>query len=59
MDRYHPVRMAIDRVVDPLLNPIRRLLPQTGMLDLSPIVALILVQILEIVITRVLLSLIG
>jgi YggT family protein len=59
MDRYHPVRLTIDRIVDPILNPIRRVLPQTGVLDLSPIVAIILVQIIEIVLTRLLISLAG
>jgi len=45
MAPYHPVRQAIDNLVEPLLAPIRRLLPQTGMLDFSPLVLIILVQI--------------
>ena len=56
MDPYHPVRNTVDRLVNPILNPIRRLLPQTGMLDLSPLVAIILVQILEYILTRLLIS---
>jgi YggT family protein len=44
MDPYHPVRQAIDNIVEPLLAPIRRILPQTGMLDFSPLVLIILVQ---------------
>jgi YggT family protein len=59
MDRYHPVRLAIDRIVDPILNPIRRVLPQTGILDLSPIVAIIMIQILEYVLTRIIVSFVG
>jgi YggT family protein len=35
---YHPVREALDRIVDPFLNPIRRMMPQTGMVDFSPLV---------------------
>ncbi|HET6846468.1 MAG TPA: YggT family protein, partial [Anaerolineales bacterium] len=29
----HPVREALDRVVEPLLAPIRRILPATGPVD--------------------------
>jgi YggT family protein len=46
MSPFHPVRQAIDRLVEPLLAPIRRLLPQTGMLDFSPLILIILVQII-------------
>ncbi len=56
MDPYHPVRQAIDRVVDPMLNPIRRVIPSVGMLDFSPFVLIILVQILASVLTRFLLN---
>lgn len=47
MSPYHPVRQTIDRLVDPLLSPIRGILPQTGMLDFSPLVLLILVQVVQ------------
>lgn len=57
MDPFHPVRATVNRIVDPVLNPIRRILPQTGMVDFSPVVAIILVQILEFVVTRLLISL--
>jgi YggT family protein len=33
-------------ITEPVLGPIRRLLPSVGMLDISPIVVIILVQIL-------------
>ena len=45
MSPYHPVRQTVDSVVEPLLAPIRRIMPQTGMLDFSPMVLIILVQI--------------
>lgn len=41
MDPLHPVRRALDRIVEPLLAPIRRRLPDSSPVDLSP-VALIL-----------------
>jgi YggT family protein len=44
---YHPVREALDRLLEPLYAPIRRILPQTGMLDFSPLVLIILVQIIS------------
>ncbi len=59
MDPFHPVRSTVDRMVNPLLNPIRRLMPQTGMLDFSPLVAIILVQVIEFVLTRLLISVAG
>ncbi len=39
----HPVRDALDRVVEPLLAPIRRILPATGAVDFSPMVLMILI----------------
>lgn len=40
----HPVREAIDRIVEPFLNPIRRIVPAMGMFDFSPMILLILIQ---------------
>ncbi len=56
MDPYHPVRNTVNRIVNPILDPIRRILPRTGMIDFSPIAALILVQILEAVLRRLLIG---
>ncbi len=39
----------LDRITDPLYRPIRRVMPDFGALDLSPIVVLICIQILDIV----------
>ena len=47
MDPYHPVRQSIDNLVEPLLAPIRRVVPLVGMFDFSPLVLIILVQILS------------
>jgi YggT family protein len=46
MAPYHPVREAIDRVVEPMLAPIRRFVPPLGGLDFSPLVLILLVQLL-------------
>ena len=45
---------GLERVTDPLLAPIRRILPSLGGLDLSPIVFLLLLQALRILIDRTL-----
>lgn len=34
-------------ITDPVLEPVRRVMPRTGMLDLSPLVVLIGIQILQ------------
>ncbi len=44
MHPYHPIRQSIDRIIEPLLAPIRQMLPPVGMFDFSPLVLLILVQ---------------
>ena len=46
MDPYHPVRAFIDRLVEPLLNPIRRVVPLIGMFDFSSLILIILVQLI-------------
>ena len=43
---YHPVRATMDRIINPFLAPIRRIVPLVGMLDLSPLILIILVEIL-------------
>jgi YggT family protein len=47
MSPYHPVRETIDRIVNPLLDPIRRVMPSTGMIDFSPLILLVLMQLLR------------
>lgn len=43
---YHPIRSFVDRLVEPLLAPIRRVVPLVGMLDFSPMILIILVQLI-------------
>lgn len=57
MDPYHPVRRGVDSIVQPMLNPIRRVVPLVGMLDFSPIVLILLIQIVFGVLIRILFSL--
>jgi YggT family protein len=47
MDPYHPIRRAIDGIVEPMLSPIRRIIPLVGMLDFSPLVLILLIQLIS------------
>jgi YggT family protein len=57
MDPYHPIRRSIDSVIEPMLAPIRRVVPHLGPLDLSPLVLIILIQIVSNLLIRLLLTL--
>lgn len=48
-DFVRQVWTTLDRLTQPLYRPIRRVMPDFGALDLSPIVVLISIQILDIV----------
>jgi len=41
---------ALDKITEPIYRPIRRIMPDFGALDLSPLVALLLIIILQMVI---------
>ena len=49
-DPYNPIVNFIYRVTEPLLRRIRRHMPDTGMLDLSPLVAFAIIYVLQIVV---------
>ena len=55
LNPFHPLRVTLDRIINPFLTPIRRIVPMIGMLDLSPLILIILVEIL----TRGLISLLS
>ena len=57
LDPYHPVRRGLDRLVDPMLSPIRRVVPLVGMIDFSPLVLIILIQIIGGLLVRLLFTL--
>lgn len=44
MDPYHPVRRGLNNIVEPMLAPIRRVVPPVGMIDFSPLILIILIQ---------------
>lgn len=57
MDPYHPIRRGVDNIVEPMLAPIRRIVPLVGMLDFSPLVLILLIQLAERLILALLFSL--
>lgn len=54
---YHPVREALDRIVNPFLMPIRRIVPLAGNLDFSPLILIVAVQFLSGILINILRSL--
>jgi YggT family protein len=56
MPPYHPVREALDRIIEPLLAPIRRVVPMMGMMDFSPIILMILIELISRILINVVLS---
>lgn len=48
IDRSNPLVQAIYDITEPVLRPIREILPPTGMLDLSPLVLIVILQILRV-----------
>ncbi len=47
MSPFHPVRIFVDRIVNPLLAPIRRIVPLAGSIDFGPLILLILIQVVS------------
>lgn len=52
VDPYHPIRQGVDNLVRPLLDPIRRVVPPVGMFDFSPLVLIVLIQVLSNLLVR-------
>ncbi|HYM90836.1 MAG TPA: YggT family protein [bacterium] len=59
VDYGHPLIMLIVRITDPVLQPVRRLLPPMGGLDLSPVIAIVLLNLAGQLLHRFLLSLLA
>lgn len=51
----NPISQFLVQLTEPIIAPIRRLMPQTGMIDFSPMVAILLIwvlmQMLEVALT--------
>ncbi|NOZ51367.1 MAG: YggT family protein [Chloroflexi bacterium] len=47
IDPYHPLIRLLDQITEPILAPIRNILPSAGGFDFSPIVAIVLLSLLQ------------
>jgi len=47
MSPIHVLRQSIDRIINPMLIPIRNVVPLVGMFDLSPLVLYFLIRVLS------------
>ena len=56
MSPYHTFRMWVNRLVEPMLQPIRKVVPLIGMLDISPIILLLLIQFVGFILKQLLLA---
>ena len=57
VNRHNPavdaVWTAVNAILDPILRPIRRIMPDTGQIDFSPMVLIIILQILTMILEDV------
>jgi YggT family protein len=42
IDRNGPIFQALDAITEPILGPLRRVVPMVGMIDITPMVAILL-----------------
>ena len=47
---------AINRLLEPVLRPVRRFMPNTGTIDFSPLVVIIILQIILIVLRNIIMA---
>ncbi len=59
VDYGHPLIRLIIQITDPILLPVRRVLPPLGGLDLSPLIAILLLQLAGQLLVRMLFSLVA
>lgn len=45
-DPYNPIVQALDYVTEPILQPLRQIVPRMGMIDITPLVAIIVLQVI-------------
>jgi YggT family protein len=51
--RGSPTQYMLSEILNPLLAPIKRILPSMGPLDLSPLILLVAIQIAQIVLSNI------
>ncbi len=56
MSPNNPIIAFINEITEPILAPLRRVIPPLGMIDITPIVALLLLQVLQSVVVQALMA---
>lgn len=46
IDRSNPLVQMLYQITEPVLQPIRNVLPQTGMMDFSPLIVFLIISVL-------------
>ena len=44
---YHPAVVFLYRITEPIVAPLRRVIPPIGMIDISPVIVLLLLQLIQ------------
>ena len=45
----HPLRRTLDSIVNPMLEPIRRMFPQNVRIDISPMILIIIIELVQVI----------
>ena len=57
MSPYQTFRIWVNRLVEPMLQPIRKVVPLIGMFDISPVILLLLIQFVGFILKQILVAL--
>lgn len=52
IDQTSTIYQVLFRITEPIIDPIRRVMPNTGMLDLSPLAAILVMIVLQQMVIR-------
>lgn len=47
IDRKNPLIVILDQITEPVLAPLRKVVPMIGMMDITPLIAIILLQVIS------------
>lgn len=51
---YNPALILINQILEPAVKPVRKMMPDMGGIDISPIIMFLLIQVLEILVVKAL-----
>jgi len=52
--RYNLLFVLLDDITEPILSPLRRMIPRLGMFDITPLVAILILNVIPLVLDRIL-----